>query len=310
MDGGRPTAAQWRSSIPGVWQQEGAPATLGVVAWGVPGSATAGALEGEAAGGRGNSLDGGGLPSGRTGRAHGRRRRPWRALALAGLALVAVVGVVRVAGAVADDAGPGSGPGWELTAEPSATAKPSPTAEPSATAKPSATAEPSPVGPYAVDDRSGESPDWWEVLAELDRRRARALTALDTDLIEDYAEPGSAAWESDAALVGDLRARGLRPQGLTSRVLAVERSERRGGQAQVQVVDQRSAYTLVDAHGLVVESVPQARLTRWSVTLAEATRDPLGWRVVEVASTQGSEASAEPSGEREPSPEPSGELEP
>ena len=46
------------------------------------------------------------------------------------------------------------------------------------------------------------SPDWWAVLAELDRRRARALSALDSDLIEDYAQPGSAAWDSGRSVAG------------------------------------------------------------------------------------------------------------
>jgi len=200
---------------------------------------------------------------------------------------VAVVGIARVAGADADAAGAAVGTGWELPA-----------------AEPSSTAEASLAGPKAVDHRSSGSPDWWEVLAELDRRRAQALTALDTDRIEDYAQPGSAAWQSDTALVADLRARGLRPQGLTSRVLAVERAESSGSQAQVQVVDQRSAYTLVDAQGSVVESVPEAALTRWSVTLAEDPGGPPGWRVVDVASEQGAEGGSDGTGE------PSGELEP
>ncbi len=120
------------------------------------------------------------------------------------------------------------------------------------------------------------------MLAELDRRRAQALTALDPDLLAAYAQPGSAAWSADAAVVADLRARGLHPEGLTSRVLAVERSERQGEQVRVQVVDQRSAYALVDDRGSVVQSVPEAGLTRWSVTLAEEPTDPLGWRVVDV----------------------------
>jgi hypothetical protein len=139
----------------------------------------------------------------------------------------------------------------------------------------------------AVAGAGADPPDWWEVLAELDGRRAVALTALDPDLIADYAEPGSPAWSADAALVADLRERGLRPQGLTSRVLAVERSERRGEQVQVQIVDQRSAYTLLDAGGSVVESVPEAGLTRWWVTLVQRNTDPPGWRVVDVTTAMG-----------------------
>jgi phospholipase C len=86
-------------------------------------------------------------------------------------------------------------------------------------------------------------------------------------------------------VVADLRERGLHPEGLTSRVLAVERSEWQGEQVRVQVVDQRSAYALVDDRGSVVQSVPEAGLTRWTVTLAQEPADPLGWRVVDVTAS-------------------------
>jgi hypothetical protein len=135
------------------------------------------------------------------------------------------------------------------------------------------------------------------VLAELDRRRGEALTSLDPDRVSAYSQPKSAAWSADTELVADLRARGLRPQGLVSRVLAVERAELRGAQARVQIVDQRSAYSLVDAHGEVVESVPEAGLTRWSVTLAQEPMDPAGWRVVDVAQVKDPAAAGGPSGD-------------
>jgi hypothetical protein len=213
----------------------------------------------------------GGKSGGSTAHAGGWRRKPWRAIALAGLALVVVVGIARVAetGAV----GAGARTGWELAGGTAGGAVPGSTAQ-----------APRP-GPEAVNDSSTGSPDWWAVLAELDRRRGRALSALDSDLIAHYALRGSAAWESDAALLADLRARGLRPQGLTSRVVAVERSEGSGDRVRVQVVDQRSAYTLVDAQGAVVESVPEAGLTRWWVTLTrDAGADPQ-WRVADVRSS-------------------------
>ncbi len=160
--------------------------------------------------------------------------------------------------------------------------------DPVATAETSAPAQPDPG-----NAPTSEPPDWWQVFAELDRRRARALTALDPELLADYAQSGSPAWSADAALVSDLRERGLRPQGLTSRVLAVERSERQGERAKVQVVDQRSAYSLVDAQGSVVELVPQAGLTRWWVTLSREAGDDLGWRVADVAAVRDGEGSGE-----------------
>ncbi len=200
------------------------------------------------------------------------RGLPWRALALAALALVAVLGVARVSGADAGGPAPVAAESWD----------PVPTAQTA-----------TPARPDPENALTSESPDWWQVLAELDRRRARALTALDPDLLADYAQSGSPAWSADAALVSDLRERGLRPQGLTSRVLAVERSERQGGRAKVQVVDQRSAYTLVDAQGSVVELVPQAGLTRWWVTLVLDAGDDLGWRVADVTAVRHGAGSGE-----------------
>ena len=267
MDGGRSAAAQWRSSIPGVWQQEGAPATLGIVA----------------SGGRGRQSRPGGTLVG--GQARGWRRQPWRAIGLAGLALVVVVGIARAAETGA--AGAGARTGWELAGgtavgDGDGEGQAGPGSSPGEA--PANVAEAPRTGPEAVNDRTTGSPDWWAVLAELDQRRGRALSALDSDLIKDYAQPGSAAWDSDAALLADLRARGLRPQGLNSRVVAVERSEGSGGRVQVQVVDQRSAYTLVDARGAVVESVPEAGLTRWWVTLIRHAGGDPEWRVADVSS--------------------------
>jgi hypothetical protein len=276
VDGGRAegasadwTRSRWRSTIPGVSQRDGAPATLGLAAWGLGHGGAQAATRGGAASGRagesteaGGMRDGGPRGFGPAGPSRPRQGLPWRAILLGGLALLAILGVARVAGAE----GPGLGIGWERASGVGAAPPPTPT-----------------VAPEASNAPSSGRPDWWEVLAELDRRRARALTALDPGLVAGYARPESAAWSADTELVADLRARGQRPQGLVSRVLAVERAELRGGQARVQIVDQRSAYSLVDAHGEVVESVPAAGHTRWSVTLAPEPTDPAGWRVVDVA---------------------------
>ncbi len=68
----------------------------------------------------------------------------------------------------------------------------------------------------------------------------------------------------------------------------------------MQVVDQRSAYSLVDARGEVVERVPAAGLMRWSVTVAEEPSDPLGWRVVDVTAVRAPDVEGDPSGEAVP----------
>lgn len=312
MDGGRSQGARtegaesrWRSTIPGVSQRDGAPATLGLAAWGLGHGGAQAAAQGEAGSGRAQESPGaGGVRDGRPpvvragGPARARHRLPWRAMVLGGLALLAILGVARVAGADAGLEAPGVAAaeaiGWEAAGGggsdgPEPAPPQTPTAASDRTAAPDAPGAPS-AGP----------PDWWEVLAELDRRRGRALTALDPDLVSDYARPESPAWSADTGVVADLRARGLRPQGLGSRVLAVERADLRGGRARVQVVDQRSAYSLVDARGEVVERVPAAGLMRWSVTVAEEPSDPLGWRVVEVTAVRAPDVEGDPSGEAVP----------
>ena len=285
MDGRRDQSGQWRSSIPGVSQRDGAPASLGLMSWGTA---------------AGDGTDGARAHVGLHGVGRRRGGRAWQVLVLAGLALMAVLGVARVAGA---DAGrpQAAGSGWELAGESGPVdvggtgavrghgvpeepgrAGPEPAGAPSATAATGALGD-----PESGDVLSADPPDWWAVLAELDRRRVLALAALDSELLAEYAQPGSAMWSADAALVADLRGRGVRPKGLTSPVVAVERFESQGGQARVQMVDRRSAYALVDDRGSVVESVPEAALSRWSVTLVRDAQGAAGWRVVEVTPSAG-----------------------
>jgi hypothetical protein len=296
--------AEWRSTIPGVHQREGAPASLGLVGW-------------DRQRGRGVDGDEAGRPGGGPGVIRqGGHGRPWRAVGLAVVALLAILGVVRVVGTGAGNPEPGTAVEWELAGEvgtggpggdagraagpastpgdPHEVAAPSmlTSPEPASTAPPSeerfAALPPAPpsdepsTAPASGDVLLAEPPDWWAVLAELDQRRAHALAARDLDLLADYAQPGSVAWKSDAAVVADLRERGLRPTGLSSRVLALERVERHGLSAALQVVDQRMAYSVVDAEGAIVEEVQPAGPTRWSVTLAQGVDDEPGWRVVDV----------------------------
>lgn len=309
--------SRWRSTIPGVSQRDGAPATLGLAAWGLGHrGAQAAAGGGAASGWAGESTEAGGMREGGprgfgpAGPSRARRGLPWRAITLGGLALLAILGVARVAGAEGPRlgigseraSGDGAAGGVARTAEPGVSGRVEPTGghEAAPTGAPEPVPPPTPMAapdaPVAPNAAGTGPPDWWEVLAELDRRRARALTALDPDLVAAYARPESPVWSADTGLVADLRARGLRPLGLGSRVLAVERAELRSGQARVQIVDKRSGYSLVDAHGEVVESVPAAGLTRWSVALAEEPRDPVGWRVVDVTAESNPGAAGDPSG--------------
>lgn len=132
------------------------------------------------------------------------------------------------------------------------------------------------------------SVDWWSVLAELDRRRADALQHGDPSGLEGYAVPDSPAWRGDAALVASLSDAGAHPVGLGAAVLAIEDVIGCGSDACLVVVDQRSAYAIVDAQGGTVESVPAAAARRWRITLASMApgegigpADP-GWRVRQV----------------------------
>jgi hypothetical protein len=142
---------------------------------------------------------------------------------------------------------------------------------------PSSAGSPTPQGLAPVVVPGDEAPDWMRILAELDARRGRALTEVDPALLPTYAQLGSTAWEQDAALLANLVRRGLRPQGLASRVLAVQTIDHAGPQAQLQVVDERAGYSMVDARGAVVQQVESAGPRRWTVTLVHldpAATDP------------------------------------
>ena len=146
--------------------------------------------------------------------------------------------------------------------------------------------------------------DWWAVLDELDRARSRALVEREPMDLATYAAPGSAMWAQDTALIEGLLARGLTPLGLGTRLIAIEQapepdgvghsaypslgSESTGdeagpgpnsgpaGDVVLVIVDERSAYTLEDAEGVVAQRVPASGLRRWRVALVPAAGRPDG----------------------------------
>lgn len=132
--------------------------------------------------------------------------------------------------------------------------------------------------------------DWWTVLAELDRRRAQVLSSGDPAGITSYAVPGSTAHRSDEAMLADLAARAVRPEGLSSRVLAIEDVTVSDVGVRIQMVDLRSAYRLLDVNsGEVTQRVEPAGATRWLLTvlpsspaLADGVEGDPGWRVQSV----------------------------
>ena len=285
MDGGWSDPAGWRSSIPGVSQREGAAVSLGIVATeGRPSSRATGGGRDESRAGRPGVT--------RAGRRTG-RRTGWRAVGLAVLGLAAILGIAQLAGNVGlgpVDAGADAGWQGEGQGEPRLAAEPSgASSEPGGSARSGGAALPASVGVLLA-----EPPDWWAVLAELDRRRTATLGGLDLDALAEHALPAAPAWDADAALLADLQERGLRPRGLTSRVLAVERADRQGDRARLLIVDQRSAYELVDAEGEPIDRVDAAVPTRWAVTLQRATAEPREWRLVDVVPAP-EQSPAEPS---------------
>ncbi len=141
--------------------------------------------------------------------------------------------------------------------------------------------------------------DWWSVVAELDARRSEALETADPAGLAGYAQPGSAAWRADEALIADLAARGLRPLGLRAAVMAIERAEVAGSEVRLQVVDQRSAYDLIDVDGSVHSRVEAAGPARWSIVLAPVQpREGEAPGASDPAVAPGTDADAEPDPER------------
>lgn len=132
--------------------------------------------------------------------------------------------------------------------------------------------------------------DWWSVLAQLDQSRASALAAREVSDLDAYTVPGSPAWDQDVGLIGDLHERGLTPVGLTTRVVGMEEAPEEGDPdtgtlVELVIVDERSAYSLVDDGGAVIEQVPVSGLRRWRITLVGS--DPEAgaprWRLRSVA---------------------------
>lgn len=252
-----PDLAGWLSPTPGVFRRACAPEGLGVLR----GAARVAApqLDAPSSGRRAGS----GL---------------WRVAGVAVVAVVVVIlGLARVTGT---GHGAGAVPvGWEPSGSSGPTAE-SRSSSRAASGVAGTAAAAVPVESIAPSAHPGE-PDWWSVLAGLDHRRAVALAATDPALLGDYAQPGSPAWESDEALVSDLSARGLRPEGLSTHVLAIERVERDGPRVTIWAVDRRSGYALIDDRGETVQAVEPGLPSRWAITLAHvaparATPDAAG----------------------------------
>ena len=99
-------------------------------------------------------------------------------------------------------------------------------------------------------------PDWVEVVAALERRRAAAMRAGDVAGLRRVYLPGSPAVRRDVRLLRDLAARGLRVRGLHPSVAEVTVLRAGAQRAVVRVTDTLSAVRVVDANGRVVQRRP------------------------------------------------------
>ncbi|MGV1006055.1 MAG: hypothetical protein ACOYEV_15110, partial [Candidatus Nanopelagicales bacterium] len=147
--------------------------------------------------------------------------------------------------------------------------------------------------------RSSEpAPEWAEILPLLDRARVAAYRTGDPDRLTAANAPGSPADVSDRALFRRYAEQGLRVQGMSTQLVAVEpdtalsaAKEAPAGSVVLTVADRRSDYQLLDSAGAVIAQYPAAGLRRWRVTVApSASGAPSattaatdsGWRVWEV----------------------------
>ncbi len=127
-------------------------------------------------------------------------------------------------------------------------------------------------------------PDWPTVLAELDHARAALFSdpheQMDTTSVNIA---GSSAEKSDQQALNVLAQHGLRAQGYSNQLRAIEIGPVTEKSAQLVVTDIRSAYRLVTADGSTAQSVVERAQKRWKVKL---TKTDAGWRYVAVDATQ------------------------
>lgn len=143
----------------------------------------------------------------------------------------------------------------------------------------------------SVLDRPGPAPvsgrdPWVEVVTALDDARLRAWTTHDEAALRAVVVPGTSFERTELAALRRWRSSGLVPRGLRVDVGSAGVVSRDGSTVVLDVVDERSAYEVVDTEGRVVETVPARGRRAWRVRLrspdANETRRPWRWQVAEV----------------------------
>lgn len=237
-----------------------------------------------------------------------RSRRPvYGALALAGLAVLAVLGIGLgllgvlggpISGAAAADSqgqvdgssgAPGSSPSNRSTPSPGSTSSPGRSSSlgvpPSSgttrkldrTPLPWATPRPGRTTVSAASE--GDAMRWLETLQALDVQRSRAFAGLDAAGLDAIYVPGSPPWRADRSLLASYRDQALQVVGLRLEIdqLEVERSGTRT--VVLRVVDRLTGGTVVDSAGRRTD-LPAGRPTARRITLAG---EGDAWRISGIA---------------------------
>ena len=156
----------------------------------------------------------------------------------------------------------------------------------------SATGSSGPVGPVPGSTSRGRpstetaarlTPEhtWSVRLRTLDRARAAAFAAGDSDALDRVYAAGSPALRRDRRAVRHLVAEGLVADGVRLRAVDVRVVSSADDEVRLAVTDELAAYRLLDARtGEVVERRPGRGRASWLLTLR---RLPDGWRVWDVA---------------------------
>jgi hypothetical protein len=124
--------------------------------------------------------------------------------------------------------------------------------------------------------------DWVAQVQRLDGVRAQAFNEASPAILNSVYAPGSPALAADRASLAALARRHARVQGLTHRVLSATRIGADGDETVLRVVEQLTAYTLVDAHDKAVERHTAGPAVTQEVVLVPGAD---GWRVREVRAT-------------------------
>ena len=124
--------------------------------------------------------------------------------------------------------------------------------------------------------------DWVKVVADLDRARSSAFGTGDAGLLTQVYRSGSDLLRADEAAMAQLRARHATARGLAHRVLSAAPATATHDRVRLTVREQLSAYTLVDARGVVLERHTAGPVQQVLLVLVRDPEGSSGWRLQEV----------------------------